>query len=93
MANLRFTPFGVVVELDHSNVHTISTHLNTAAASVGTLAGVLAAMGVTGPASAVSAIISGVFWLGSSALVGCDTQGRGTDVIILWVGVPWCNSR
>jgi hypothetical protein len=93
MAKLTYTPVGVIVELDHSELIQLSNHMNSTAAGVGTLAAILGSFGITGAPAIIAAISSGLFWFGSSALTGfCNRNGRGSRITILWVGLPFCHS-
>ena len=91
MASVHFSLFGIIVEFDHLEITQIASHVNTGAAASSTISGFLAAQGVTGAVAA--AIVSGLFWLGSAWLLGCNSQQQGIVLHVLWVGVPWCISR
>lgn len=93
MATTRHTWFGIVVEFDNVEANHIAHQVNAGAATVGTIAAVLAGMGVTGAASVVPAIISGLLWLGSAALGICNSQQNGIRLYIPWTGTPWCRPR
>ena len=93
MAIARTTWFGVVVEFDHSEINQIVSSMNSGAASVGVLSALLLSMGITGSASAVAGIVSGLLWLGGSVLLSCNSRQTGVQLTILWVGAPWCKPR
>jgi len=93
MATTRTTWFGVIVEFSHSEVTYVVNAANTGAGAAGTLAALLAAFGITGPAAIISGIVSAVLSLGGSALNGCNAPARGIFLYVLWVGLPWCRTR
>ena len=93
MATTHTRWFGVVVEFDNHELTQITANLNSGAAGVGTLAAILAAMGITGPAALVSGIVTALLTLGSALLSGCNSNQRGIVLYVLWVGLPWCRAR
>jgi hypothetical protein len=90
MAMARVTKFGLQVNLNHTELTILTTHLTTGSASVGVITAVLAGFGISAPAAVVSAIISAVLCLGASALNSCNAKQRGVSITVFWVGVPYC---
>ena len=93
MATTRLTWFGAVVEFDHPEITQIVSLINIGSTTIGAVAGVLAAMGVTGAAAVITGIVGALLRLGSALLSACNSQRRGIFLYVLWVGVPWCRSR
>jgi hypothetical protein len=88
MATVHIVPYGVIVEFDHSEVNRIVAAVGTASG----LAGVLAAMGITGPATIILAIVSALLSLGAGVLSGCD-RGNGIFLYVFWIPLVWCRHR
>jgi len=86
-------PFGVVLDLDQSELTQVSNYLNSAAAGSTTLSALLAGFGISGAPAVIAAIASGLFWFGASTLTGfCNQNQKGSRITILWVGLPFCRS-
>ena len=66
MAAAHTVWYGIVVEFDHVELGQITNHITTGAASVATVAAVLAAMGITAPIAVVAAITSALLQLGAA---------------------------
>lgn len=93
MATTHLTWFGVVVEFSDPEITQIITAVNAAGATAATVAAVLGPMVVTGPAAAIAAILAALLGLGGAALALCNGPRRGIDLIVFWVGLPWCKSK
>jgi hypothetical protein len=91
MTTSRFTWFGVVVELDHSETTYLIANLNTGTAGLGYVATLLAAMAI--PHAAVAGAAAALVRLGVAGLGRCNSAQRGIFLYVLWVGLPWCKSR
>jgi hypothetical protein len=93
MATVRLVPFGIVVDLSHSELTHITNHLSTGAATAASVVAILAAFGITGPTGIAAGVLGALLWLGASLLTQCDSNQKGIHLIVLWVGAPWCSSQ
>jgi hypothetical protein len=88
VATVHTTWYGVVVEFSHAETTQLTTACSTGAASVGFLAAILAAIGITGPAAVISGIVTAIITLGGAALGACNSKSKGIKLHVLWVGLP-----
>jgi hypothetical protein len=86
MAKMNFGPWGVVLELNNTEVNGVAAALTTTTA----LTTALSALGITGPATPVSAAATAILALGAALIRQCNANGRGIKLMILYIGVPTC---
>jgi hypothetical protein len=89
MATTHVVPYGIIVELDHSEVTRIIAAMNAGRAA-DTIANLF---GASGTAAFVLNIVGALLTLGANVLSGCD-RGNGIFLYILWIPVLcWCRPR
>jgi hypothetical protein len=90
MPTARATQTGVVVDFSNLEVTRITNVLNVG----GGFAALATAIGLTtAPLSVFIAIVAAVLGIGSASLSACNSQQKGIELTIMWIGVPWCKSK
>ena len=87
MANMNFGPWGIVLELDNAEINQVASSLTTTIA----VTTALTALGITGPATPVSAAITALLALGTALLRQCNANGNGIQLTVLYIGIPMCD--
>lgn len=93
MASVNFHPFGVVLLLGDQEVKQITAAAGVTGGGATLISAALTVFGITASSSVIAAMTAGILTIGSSSLSGCNSKGRGVEITILWVGIPWCRSQ
>lgn len=89
MASVRATMVGVEVGLSDAEIKNVINIINVSTS----VAQIAAALGLVAPHSVAAHVIAGLCRIGSGVLTRCSSPGRGVDITIYWIAVPWCNTK